>query len=47
MGYLAERIKLSLLVHGNGIVENFKNNSFDLYQMYQKSSDDVKNIRTE
>lgn len=47
MGALVERIKLSLLVHGNGIVENFKNNSYDLYQMYQKSSDDVKNIRIE
>lgn len=47
MGALAERIKLSLLVHGNGLVDNFKNNSYDLYQMYQKSSDDVKNIRTE
>lgn len=47
MGALSERIKLSLLVHGNGIVENFKNNSYDLYQMYQKSSDDVRNVRTE
>jgi hypothetical protein len=44
MGELLERAKLSLLVNGNGIAENFKNNSLWFYEQYQKSSDEVKNI---
>jgi hypothetical protein len=41
---LSERVKLSLLVNGNGIVENFKNNSLYFYELYGKSTDDFTNI---
>ena len=44
MGELAERVKLSLLVNGNGIVENFKNNSLHFYNLYNKSEEDFKTI---
>lgn len=49
MGELSERLKLSLLVHGNGIAENFKNNSLFFYDLYKKSTDyfkivDVKDV---
>ena len=44
MGELAERTRLSLLVHGNGIPDNFKNNSIFLYEKYQQTDDLVKNI---
>lgn len=45
MGELLERVKLSNLVHGNGIVENYKNNSLFFYNKYQKSDTEVRNIR--
>lgn len=41
MGELAERVKLSLLVNGNGIPDNFKNNSLFFYEKYNKSDSDV------
>ena len=41
---LLERVKLALLYNGNGIVENFKNNSLFFYDKYSKSSKDVKSI---
>lgn len=44
MGELSERTRLSLLVHGNGIPDNFKNNSVFFYEKYQKSDDMVTNI---
>lgn len=44
MSELSERVKLSLLVHGNGVVENFKNNSLYFYDLYQKSTPDFQNI---
>lgn len=44
MGELLERVKLNLLVNGNGIVENFKNNSLYFYEKYQKSDKDVQSI---
>lgn len=45
MGELKERSKLSLLVNGNGIVDNFKNNSLYFYEKYtNKSSEDVLSI---
>ena len=44
MGDLYERVKLSLLVHGNGIEDNFRNNSLFLYEKYQQSDDLVKNM---
>lgn len=44
MSELSERVKLSLLVNGNGIVENFKNNSLYFYELYGKSTDEFTNI---
>ena len=44
MGELSERSKLSLLVNGNGIPDNFKKNSIFMYEKYQKSDDLVTNI---
>jgi hypothetical protein len=44
MAELLERVKLNLLVNGNGIVENFKNNSLFFYEKYQKSDKDVLSI---
>ena len=41
---LLERVKLALLYNGNGIVENFKNNSLFFYDKYSKSSKDVESI---
>jgi len=46
MGELIERVKLNLLVYGNGLVENFQNNSLYFYDKYQKSDKEVKNIKT-
>jgi len=45
MAELLERVKLSLLVNGNGVVENYKNNSLFFYNKYQKSDAEVRNIR--
>jgi hypothetical protein len=47
MGELTERVKLSLLVNGDGIVDNFRNNSLYFFEKYQKSDDLVKNIKVE
>lgn len=47
MGILAEKVKLSLLVYGNGVPDNFKKNSLYFYEMYQKSTPEVKNIKRE
>lgn len=44
MSELSERVKLSLLVNGNGVVENFKNNSLYFYELYGKSTDEFTNI---
>lgn len=44
MGYLIEKTKLKLLLNGNGLVENFHNNSLELAGMYQKSSKDVLSV---
>ena len=41
MGDLLERVKLSNLVNGNGIADNYKNNSFYFYQKYRKSDKEV------
>lgn len=41
MAELLERTKLSLLVYGNSIVENFKNNSIYFYNKYSKSDEEV------
>lgn len=45
MGALVERVKLSLLVHGNGVPDNFKNNSIWFYEQYSKSTPEVLNIK--
>jgi hypothetical protein len=37
MNPLEERVRLSLLVYGNGIEENFRNNSFFFAEKYSKS----------
>lgn len=39
-----DKLNLSLLVNGNGIVENFKNNSLFFYEAYQTSSESIENI---
>ena len=44
MGELMERVRLNLLVYGNGIEENFKNNSMHFAEKYSKSDDLVKAI---
>lgn len=45
MGELTERSKRSLLVNGNGIVDNFKNNSLYFYEKYtNKSSDEIRSV---
>ena len=44
MSELLERVKLSNLVYGNGIIENFKNNSLFFYNCYNKSDENVMNI---
>ena len=46
MGELIERVKLNLLVYGDGLVENFQNNSLYFYEKYQKSDKEVKSIKT-
>jgi hypothetical protein len=44
MGELVERVKLNLLVNGDGVVDNFKNNSLFFLEKWSKSDDSVKNI---
>lgn len=44
MAELLERVKLNLLVNGNGVVENFKNNCLFFYEKYNQSSPDVEAI---
>jgi hypothetical protein len=44
MGALLEMVKLALLVNGNGVPDNFKNNSLWFYDKYQKSTDDFLNV---
>lgn len=44
MAELLERVKLSLLVNGNGITENFINNSNFFAESYTTSSREIKNI---
>ena len=41
MGDLLEHVKLSNLVYGNGIVDNYKNNSLYFYNKFQKSDKEV------
>jgi len=41
MGELIERSKLGMLVYGNGIEDNFRNNSMFMADKYSKSDDMV------
>lgn len=45
MGPLSERVKLALLVNGDGIPDNFKRNSLWFYEQYQKSTPDILNVK--
>jgi hypothetical protein len=44
MGALLDRIKLSLLVNGNGIIENYRNNTNYFTNKYKSSEKDILNI---
>ena len=44
MAELLERVKLNLLVYGNGIVDNYKNNSAYFYNKFSKSDEEVLSI---
>lgn len=44
MAELYERVKVNLLVNGNNIADNFKNNSLYFLENYKKSNEDFKNI---
>jgi len=44
MSELLDRVGIRMLVDGNGLADNFKNNSLDFYNKYQKSDKDVKAI---
>lgn len=44
MGIFADKVKLALLVNGNGVVDNFNKNSQWFFESYQKSSPQVLNI---
>ena len=44
MGELVDRIGLRMLVDGDGLADNFKNNSLYFYNKYEKSDKDVKAV---
>lgn len=44
MGILSEKVKLSLLVNGDGLVDNFKNNSMYFSGLYNDSIEEFKQI---
>lgn len=44
MGELIDRVKLGLLVYGNGIEDNFRNNSIFMADKYSKSDEMVKAV---
>jgi len=44
MGELVDRIGLRMLVDGDGLADNFKNNSLYFYDKYQKSDKDVRAV---
>lgn len=44
MGFLKDSVYLNLLIHGDNIYDNFKNNSLFFYNKYKESDNDVKNI---
>ena len=44
MGKLLDRIGLRMLVDGDGLADNFKDNSLDFYEKYEKSDDKVTSV---
>lgn len=44
MGALIDRAGLRMLVDGDGLADNFKNNSLYFYDKYQKSCDEVRTV---
>ena len=44
MGELIEKIKINNLLYGNGIAENYKNNSLYFYEKFTKSDKEVTSI---
>lgn len=44
MGSLIDRIGINMLVRGDGLAENFKNNSLFFYEKYRQSDKDVRSI---
>jgi hypothetical protein len=44
MSELLERVKLNNLVYGNGIAENYKNNSLYFYNKFSKSDNEVRSM---
>ena len=42
---LLDRIKLSLMVHGNDVADNYKNNSMFFYNQYKSSSAEVLSLK--
>lgn len=44
MGELVDRVGIRMLVDGDGLADNFKNNSLYFYNKYLKSDKDVKSI---
>lgn len=47
MGYFNEKYKLSLLLNGNGVLDNYVNNTNYFYSQYQKTSKDILSIKME
>ena len=45
MSDLLEKFKLNSLVYGNGLADNYKNNSLYFYEKYSKSDSEVTSIR--
>lgn len=45
MSELLDRVRLNNLVNGNGMADNFKNNSLFFYDKYSKSDDQVTSIQ--
>lgn len=44
MGILVDRVGLDMLVRGDGLVDNFKNNSLYFYEKYRHSDKEVQSI---
>ena len=44
MGELVDRVGIRMLVHGDGLADNFKNNSIFFYNKYSKSDSKVSSI---